>query len=136
MKLDVAHKTFDISICRTRLDRYRLIVHHDGMKRPAWYSLPQFSIDKGSIKLKTLEAFSNMITEAKKNYYTDLKPKWLQLDWIDLAAIDTILTDYLNGLLPGHIIKINGQDLPPVDALAREYEEKTWALKPNTVVGC
>lgn len=100
------------------------------MKRPAWFPLAQFKMDTESVKLKTLEAFSNLINEAKANFSAGASSKWLQLDWIDIAAIDAVLSDYLNGIIPSPAIKINGQDLPPVDSLVREYEEKTWALKP------
>jgi hypothetical protein len=88
-------------------------------------------MDTESVKLKTLEAFSNLINEAKSNFTAvGASSKWLQLDWIDVTAIDAVLSDYLNGIIPDPAIKINGQDLPNIDSLAREYEEKTWALKP------
>ncbi|MDI6719947.1 MAG: hypothetical protein QMD46_10085 [Methanomicrobiales archaeon] len=132
MKLDIAHKTFDIILCKNRLDRYKLIIQHDGMKRPAWYQLTHFTLDKESIKLKTLEAFSTLLKEVKKESM-GMKSRWLQLDWIDIAAIDSVLTDYLNGNSPDQPIRINGQELPPVQDLAREYEQKTWALKPGAI---
>jgi hypothetical protein len=101
------------------------------MKRPAWFPLTQFKMDTESVKLKTLEAFSNLINEAKSNFTSvGTSSKWLQLDWIDVTAIDAVLSDYLNGIIPSPAIKINGQDLPPFESLAQEYEDKTWALKP------
>jgi hypothetical protein len=87
-------------------------------------------MDTESVKLKTLQAFGNLINEAKSNFTVGTSSKWLQLDWIDVTAIDAVLSDYLNGIIPSPAIKINGQDLPPIHSLAQEYEEKTWALKP------
>jgi hypothetical protein len=135
MKLDIAHRTFDVILCKTRIDKYRIKIFHDGMKKPAWFHLPSFSVDRESIKLKTLEAFYWVIDQMKQEYQPGKARNWLQLDWVDLAAIDTVLSEYLQGIIPRATLRINGNELPHVDLLSVEFQEKTWALKPDHRTG-